>query len=143
MCAPSLLGLIVKGNDENVRATGMRLTIEYFDQNEAFATYLPRAGRTMAAFTSDDGTAGWYLFQLDEPFDYQLKTGEAFGFRKVVVTHFLLRSRWAGHEIGGVTPTSVFILLVQQGAAPVQGPIHVADYPHIAWGMCARDAGSE
>ncbi|SRR6266404_465848 len=119
----------------------MRLTVEYSDQNESFARYLPRVSRTAGNFTPDTGTPGWYLLELEEPFDYQLKVGEPFRFREIVVTHFLLRSRWAGHDIGGATPTPVFILLVEQGAVPVKGSIRVHDYVHIAWGVCRCDAG--
>lgn len=120
----------------------MRLTVEYSDQNESFASYLPRAGRAVRSFTSDEGTAGWFLFRLDEPFEYQLKLGEAFAFRNVVVTHFLLRSRWAGYDIGGAKATSVFVLLVEEAAVPEKEPIHVEDYFHAAWGMCTRDMGN-
>jgi hypothetical protein len=119
----------------------MRLKVEYFDQNESFATYLPRSGETKRSFVSDEGTPGWFLFELDEPFDYQLKVGKAFRFREVAVTHFLLRSRWDGHDLGGPEPTSVFILLVENGALPLKEPLHVQDYVHIAWGMCAREPG--
>jgi hypothetical protein len=119
----------------------MRLRVEYSDQNESFARYLPRVGQTTRSFTSDAGTPGWFLFELDEAFEYQLKVGEAFRFCEIVVTHFLLRSRWAGYDIGGAAPTSVFILLVEEGALPLKGPIHVEDYVHIAWGMCTRDTG--
>jgi hypothetical protein len=118
----------------------MRLTIEYSDHNEAFARYLPRAGRVTGTFVSDVGTPGWCLLELDDPFDYQLKTGEPYRFLEIVVTHFLLRSRLAGRDIGDATPTSVFILLVEHGALPVKSPIHVEDYVHIAWGTCTRDA---
>jgi hypothetical protein len=119
----------------------MRLRVEYSDQNESFARYLPRVGQTTRSFTSDAGTPGWFLFELDEPFEYQLKVGEAFRFREIVVTHFLLRSRWAGYDIGSATPTSVFLLLVEEGAVPLKGPIHVEDYVQIAWGMCTREKG--
>ena len=119
----------------------MRLTVEYSDQNESFARCLPRVGQTTASFISDAGTPGWFLLELEEPFDYRLKVGEVSRPREIVVTHFLLRSRWAAYDIGGAKPTPVFILLVEQGIVPQKGPIHVDDYVHIAWGMCTCDAG--
>jgi hypothetical protein len=119
----------------------MRLKVEYYDQNEAFAQYLPRAGSTTGPFVADDGTPGWCLLELDEPFEFQVKEDEPFRFRQILVTHLLLRSRWVGSEIGGDNPTSVFILLVDQGPAPFQEPFAIKDYVHIAWGMCARDSG--
>jgi len=119
----------------------MQLRVEYFDQNESFASYLPRVGKTVRSFTSNDGTTGWVLFRLDKPFEYQFRVDEAFRFRIVVVTHFLLRSRWAGHEVGGVEATSVFVLLVEEDAVPEQEPIQIEDYVHAAWGMCTRETG--
>jgi len=119
----------------------MRLRVEYSDQNKSFARYLPRVGQTTRSFVSDDGTRGWFLFELEEPFEYQLRMGEPLRFREVVVTHFLLRSRWEGHELGALEPTSVFVLLVEEGAVPLKEPIHVQDYVHVAWGMCTREPG--
>ena len=119
----------------------MRLRVEYADQSESFARYLPRVGQTTRSFTSDAGTPGWFLLELDEPFEYQLKVGQVFRFREIVVTHFLIQSRWVGYDIGGAEPTPVFVLLVEEGGVPLKGPIHLDDYVHIAWGMCTREAG--
>ena len=47
----------------------MRLRIEYFDQNESFAPFLPRAGRVVAELSSTDGATDWFLLKLDEPFE--------------------------------------------------------------------------
>ena len=119
----------------------MRLRVEYSDQNKSFAAYLPRVGQTTRSFVSDDGTSGWFLLELDEPFEYQLKVGEAFRFREIVVTHFLIRSRWQGHDVGAREPTPVFVLLVEKGALPLKEPIHVQHYVQAAWGMCTREPG--
>jgi hypothetical protein len=66
----------------------MRLRVEYADQNESFASYLPRTGQTVRSFTSDKGTVGWLLLRLDEPFEYQLKVGDGFRLRipAIVIT---------------------------------------------------------
>jgi hypothetical protein len=116
----------------------MRLGVEYADQNESFAAYLPRAGQARSVIC-DDGTPGWFLFELDEPFEYECRVGATVYFLKGFVTHFLIRSRWQGYEVGAVEPTSVFILLVEKGSFPLKEPVHIKDYVHIAWGMCSRE----
>ena len=35
-------------------------------------------------------------------------------------------------------PTSVFILAVEKGQAPVSDPFVIEDHMHLAWGMCTR-----
>ena len=117
----------------------MRVKVEYSDQNEPFAAYLPRVGQAVRSLVCDDGTLGWFLFELDEPFEYELRMAEALLFPKGLVTHFLLRSRWKGYELGAAEPTSVFILLVEKGALPLKESVHIKDYVHIAWGMCSRE----
>jgi hypothetical protein len=116
----------------------VRLRIEYADQNDAFARFLPRAGRVLSQLSTTDGIADWFLVELDEPFDYQLARG-AFpgrGWRVARITHFLVRSRWLGHKIGDADPPSVFIVIVEEGAAPLASPIALDKYLHVAWGMC-------
>ena len=67
------------------------------------------------------GNSGWYLLELDQPFDYQIKVGEPYQFRGTTITHFLIRSRWLVHALGGPEPVSVFVLLVEDGSVPTQG----------------------
>jgi hypothetical protein len=116
----------------------MRLRIEYFDQNESFAPFLPREGRVVAELSSTGGATDWYLLKLDEPFEYQTTRGALPGspWRLVRVSHFLIRSRWQDHRVGGVAPTSVFILIVDEESVPGTSTISVEDYEHVAWGMC-------
>jgi len=51
---------------------GKRVVIEYSDENEAFATMLPRRGSIIRRFTSLNGVDDWFEVKLDEPFDYQV-----------------------------------------------------------------------
>ena len=117
-----------------------RVRVEYYDQNEAFAPFLPRSGSLVRQCADVHGNQDWFLLELDEPFDYQLKVGEPFRFRLVHVGHFLLRSRWAGYAVGAPEPTAVFVLLVDESQAEVPDPLDPASYVHIAWGTCVAEA---
>jgi len=110
--------------------------VEYSDQNESFAHFLPRPGQVIGNFTDTVGNSGWHLLELNQPFDYQIKVGDPFQFRETTITHFLIRSRWQGHAPGGPEPVSVFVLLVEKGSVPTDGPVEVKHYIDAAWGMC-------
>ena len=105
---------------------GLRLRLEYFDQNDEFAEVLPRDGAVARTVKAKDGTA-WALFFLDRPVDYQGQT----------YRYFLLRSRWAGQVIGDGTQTSVFVLLVDD-PHKVRNGFSVGDFHHVAWGEVAE-----
>lgn len=114
---------------------GIRVRIEYSDQNESFAQCLPRTGSVSQRF-SDLAGSTWYLVDLDEPIHYQMKVGEPFQYRLVIAKHILIRSRWEGQEVGGREPTSVFILLIENSKLPASSPIRAGDFIHVAWGTC-------
>ena len=114
---------------------GQEITVEYFDQNESFKHLLPRSGRIVRAVSLEDWGAGWYLLELDAPFDYQHKVAEPYVFRELHITHLLIKSRWKGFDIGGVEPTSVFVLLVPDLAILEKDNISGKDFIHICWGM--------
>ena len=103
-----------------------RLLLEYFDHNDSFAPLLPKAGRIERNVIAADGNA-WALFRPDSPIEYE----------GLVYQHLLLRSRWKGYEIGGPSPTSVFILLVTDAEALADG-FDVRALQHVAWGMVKR-----
>ena len=67
--------------------------VEYFDQNESFAQFLPRVGQVIGDFSDTAGNSGWYLLKSNQPFDYQIKVGDPYPFRGTSITHFLVRSR--------------------------------------------------
>ena len=117
-----------------------RFRVEYADQNEAFAPFLPRSGALVRQCVDIHGNRDWCLLKLDEAFDYQLKVGEPFQFRLVRVNHFLIRSRWAGYAVEAAKPTSVFILLVDESQVKVSDPFDPAIYVHAAWGTCEAEA---
>ena len=113
-----------------------RVVVDYSDQNESLAQFLPRTGRVMRDLDDTAGNTGWCLLELDQRFEYQIKICEPYQFRGTTITHFLIRSRWQGHAIGDPEAVSVFVLLVENGSVPTQGPIDVKRYFHAAWGMC-------
>lgn len=112
----------------------MRLRIEYYDQNESFATLLPRLGSVSATYFDANGGGPWLLLDLDEPLQYQLKVGEPFQYLVMKVDAFLIRSRWQGREVGDSEGVSVFILLVEEGSHPTSSVIDPKAYIHVAWG---------
>jgi len=112
---------------------GSDLTVGYADQNESFAAYLPRTGTVVRQITLEDWGSDWLVLELHEPFEYQLGSLDT-GFRAARITHFLVRSRWAGHAIG-TQQTSVFLLLDTDHALESKEQFHSTDFIHICWGM--------
>ena len=115
---------------------GTRVRLEYFDQNESFASVLPRQGIIARQFRATQGVDDWFAVELDEPFDYQIKLGEPFRFRLLHCERVLIRSRWQGYQLGETEPTSVFILLIPDQALLTEEPIRLEGFHHVAWGMC-------
>jgi len=114
---------------------GHEITVEYFDQNEDFKYLLPRSGRIVREVSLEDWGEGWYLLELDEPFDYQHKIADPYVFRELHITYLLIKSRWKGFDIGGSEPTSVFVLLVPDNSILERVNISSKDFIYICWGM--------
>ena len=112
---------------------GSNLAVGYADQNEGFAAYLPRTGIVVRQITLKDWGSDWLVLQLRDPFDYQFGSLAA-GFRVITVTHFLVRSRWAGHAIGA-RQTSVFLLLDGNHVLDTKQQFRSTDFIHICWGI--------
>ena len=115
---------------------GTRVRLDYFDQNEDFAPLLPRSGTISRQLTSRDGADDWFLVNLDDPFEYQIKVGEGYQYSLLKCDKLLVRSRWADYEVGGKEETSVFILLVPDDFLIEKEPIDIDKFHHVAWGMC-------
>lgn len=116
--------------------SGKRVRIEYYDGNERFARYLPRTGRLRHGLNGSAGDSGWFLVDLDEPFECQVQLEGSSRTQRIEVSRFLLRSRWPDNEIGKEEPTSVSILLVDDARGLRLGAIDPRDYHDAAWGMC-------
>ncbi len=112
---------------------GSDLAVGYADQNESFAAYLPRTGTVVRQIPPEDWGSDWLVLHLDEPFEYQLGSLDT-GFRATVVTHFLVRSRWAGHAIGA-QQTSVFLLVDADHVLDTKQQFRSTDFIHVCWGM--------
>jgi hypothetical protein len=121
----------------------LKLSVGYADQNEPFKEFLPRSGSISRQIALDDWGDDWFVFMLDEPFEYQLKTDEPFRFKLVQIDHFLIRSRWLGHPVGGSDETSVFILLDPENRIEHQDRFSSSDFIHICWGTASpHETGS-
>lgn len=114
---------------------GTRLKIEYFDHNDRFGLILPRYGTIIQQLQAEHGIKDWFLFKLDEPFDYQINIENSSFFEQLYCDQFLIRSRWKDHLIGDIEPTSVFILLIRNKELLMKEPIQVEKFYHVAWGM--------
>jgi hypothetical protein len=88
---------------------GTRPEVEYGDQNEKFASILPRYG-TIRRLRAEHDVTDRFLGELNEPLDYQVM--ELSTFRLLHCQQILVRSRWHGHQVGDANPASVFILLI-------------------------------
>ena len=105
----------------------------YADQNDAFAAHLPRSGTVARQIALEDSGSDWLVLQLADPFEYQLGSPDT-GFRAVTLTHFVVRSRWAGCPIGE-PQTSVFLLIDPDRVLDTKNSFRSTDFVHIAWGM--------
>jgi len=124
-------------------AIDSRVKIEYADQNESFASLLPRRGTVVRQFQAEQGVDDWFLVKLDIPFDYQIKNPDGLSFTMLHCENLLVRSRWKRHQIGSNKPTSVFILLVPDENLLQNEPIKVEKFYHVAWGTCYTELALE
>lgn len=113
-----------------------RVKIEYFDQNEDFSLYLPKTGIISRRLTADNEIDSWFLVNLDDPFEYQIKIKDPFEFKLLNVSKFLIRSRWEGKSISKNNKVSVFVLLVLDDSLLLKDNINIDAFYHVAWGMC-------
>jgi hypothetical protein len=111
---------------------GNQLVVGYGDHNDAFAAHLPRSGTVARQIALEDSGSDWLVLQLADPFEYPGSPDT--GFRALAVTHFIVRSRWAGCPIGG-PQTSVFVLIDPDRVLDTKERFRSTDFIHIAWGM--------
>jgi hypothetical protein len=116
--------------------TRIRLRLEYFDQNEAFAANLPAEGITVAV--DDASRVTRCVLALDVPFTWQLVTDAPISYRLLKVRFVVLQNRWAGASINGSEATSVHILLPLDDADPPDHLLTSSLLLHVAWGMVSR-----
>jgi hypothetical protein len=114
---------------------GARLRIEYFDQNELFASVLPRYATIIRQLQAEHNVDDWFLLKLDEPFDYPISRKDSSALEPLHCDQILIRSRWKGFRVGDGEPTSVFILLIRDEKHLTKEPIQIEEFFHVAWGM--------
>jgi hypothetical protein len=112
-----------------------RVIIDYDDQNEDFSKFLPRKGKIIQQLTDEYANDDWFLVELDEPFEYQLRTDDNFQFKLIKCDKFLIRSRWKNHEINSKEGTSIFILLIPDESKLFNVPMKINSFVQIAWGF--------
>ncbi len=116
---------------------GVRIKIEYDDQNEAFSQLLPRTGTVLRRVKVRSDGGMWSLIRLDEPFQYRWYASGLLPVHLFNCNRLLIRSRWAGHDIGESEPVSVFILLAFDDRAFDEDEIDLEKCHHVAWGLCS------
>ena len=102
---------------------GLHGTVEYGDQHDSFGRLLPRKGVITRQIELADSALHWYVFALDEPFDWE---GQH-------VEHFIIAARWIGHSIGGPEFTSLFVLLDPQHRVETAKRFRMNDFLQICW----------
>jgi hypothetical protein len=112
---------------------GSRLRVEYADQSESFAAFMPFCGTVRRQVAIHDWGSDWLVLQLDDPFVYQTFS-QPQGYRGHRVSHILVRSRWAGCPVGG-TQTSVFVLLDLHHVLDEHRVYVAADFFLACWGI--------
>ena len=113
---------------------GKRLRIDYSDQNESLAPFLPRTGTVVQRCAATTGDKNWFHLLLETGFQFQAQSQNPLRRGLIDCTEFLIHSRHIGKEIGEEEPTNVFILLVSSEQRVVS-PIDPDNYYHAAWGV--------
>jgi hypothetical protein len=102
---------------------GKKVLLAYSDQNEDYGQLLPRIG-TIEKRLASDNVDNWFLFNLDEPFNYNGTTN----------TKLLIRSRWQGIEIGNEDNVSVFIVQIPDNSVIKGNTVNILQENLMAWG---------
>jgi hypothetical protein len=113
---------------------GSRIRLEYDDQNESFARYLPVEGTISRRCIAAAGPEDWFVVELDEPIDYQGEVGPE--LQRIVVPRVLIRSRWPSVPIGRGASPSVFLLLARQSQELAEQGLIIDDFIHVCWARC-------
>lgn len=114
---------------------GLRFQVGYSDQNETFKEYLPRSGSITRQVSIQDWVGDWFVFTLDEPFEYQIKTDKPFHFKVAEVDHFLIRSRWYGRPISNSEQVALDVLLDPENRVESQEQFSSGDFIQACWGI--------
>ena len=75
---------------------GLRVKIEYADQNEGFAGCLPVIGHLSHVLNADNDPRPWWVLDHDTSLEYQLKVGEPHQYRLITTHQLVIGSRAEG-----------------------------------------------
>ncbi|SRR5579862_1040908 len=114
---------------------GLRLQVDYSDQNESFKNYLPRSGSITRQVNIQDWVGDWFVLVLDEPFEYQIKTDRPFNFKVAEIDHFLIRSRFYGQPISSLEQNHLDILLDPNNCIGSREQLFSGDFIQACWGI--------
>ena len=98
-----------------------RIRLEPFD--DYFHGLGRVAGTLIHRVSAENGADDWYVLHLDEPL----------GLSGGLHTHFLIRSRWADHAVGGPNPTSAFLVRITDPAVLEGAPARIDTSDVLAW----------
>ena len=118
---------------------GLRVKIEYADQNEGFASCLPVTGQLSHILNTDNDPRPLWVVDLDTPLEYQLKVGEPHEYRLITTHQLVIGSRAEGEDIGSRQSAAVHILLPLVNSATLGQRLRTPEFYHAAWGMCRKD----
>ena len=118
---------------------GKRFRLTEDEGRRLFCEQLPLIGSVIKEYKNIGLENGWLLLKLDQPFDYQVEDKAEKRFIGFPVTMIAIRSRWAGHDIGGSQPTSVFVLIADSEEKFKIDIIDPNDFYFESWAMCQNE----
>lgn len=124
--------------DKKMIPTGRRVVLTEDEGRRLFIEQLPLAGIVEREITATDGNR-WTLLKLDRPFDYQVQNQETKIFFGFEVKRILIRSRWAGYDVGGSMPTSVFVLIAGDDRLFDEEKMDPKSFYFEAWAVCRNE----
>ncbi|HTJ79260.1 MAG TPA: hypothetical protein VL357_09715 [Rariglobus sp.] len=118
---------------------GKRFRLTEDEGRRLFCEHLPLRGSVTKKYKNIGLENGWLLLKLDHPFDYQVENKTEKRFIGFSVSQIAIRSRWAGHDIGGSQPTSVFVLIADSEEKFNTDIIDPKDFYFESWAMCHNE----
>ena len=118
---------------------GKRLRLTEDEGRRLFCEQLPLSGTVIREYNNIGLENRWLLLRLDRGFDYQVEDKIEKKFRGFPVAMIAIRSRWAGHDIGGSQSTSVFVLIADSEEKFNTDIIDPKDFYFESWAMCQNE----
>jgi len=87
-------------------------------------------GTVVRRIALQDWDDNWFLLALDTPLTYH---GHSYD-------QILIRSRWAGYELGGDKSTSVFVLVPPSPEVLNKNEVTSKDFEHVTWALATTQS---